>query len=502
MKYLALLLTLAATTMATMASAQTIWDRDAVNDVEVIRIAADPADAPSPLLKYRFDLKPSQTTPGNAAADYRRAFAENGTRGAWEAARQMYPGDQIDGEPLAERLYDSDTPLHKLPKDKIAKVSQKFDSVIQNYVGPGTSRRRCDWELPTLDLKGPDLIAMLLPDIQGMRSLSRAVCLQTRAALVERRYDDAIDLMRINYTMGRDTGREPLLVCDLVGIAICGMASNTVLDLIGSPDSPNMYWALTNLPTPLVPIRRAIEVEMEIGKRTLPFLLDVENANWSYDEWNARWKRGARVFDENHLWMDEDELPRGIELTPMLFGVASYTHAKSRMVGWGYDTDAVEAMPVGQVLALYSSRVYQDIADKMEVAQSLPYPESRAIYDEADRDLQQRGPYSNHPDRELIPLASLLLPAVGASRDAEVRLDRTIAALRVIEALRMHAARNDGELPKSLGDVTCVPIPKNPATDKGFVYNLEQIDGKATAVLTLPRSDGITQSYRYELTMQ
>ncbi len=506
MKYLICLLF---TLLTSTASAQTVWEPIDVDNVQVIRITATPADAPVPLLKYQFDLKPSQTTHGNAAVDYRRAFAENWTRGAWEAARKMYPEDEVDGEPLAERLYDNEIPLHELPKDKLARVSQNFNSVIKNFVRPGASRRRCDWELPTLDLKAGDLISLHLPEIQEMRSLARAVTLQTRAALVERRYDDAVDLMRMNYTMGRDTGREPLLVCNLVGIAICGVTSDTVLDLIGVPDSPNLYWALTKLPTPLVPIRRAIEVEMELGKRTLPFLLDAENANYSYEEWNLRWKQGAQLWDENDLWRDIEHLSGdghnwrpATELAPTLYGIAGYTHAKTRLVAWGYDVDEVEAMPVGRVLTLYTSQVYQDIADRLEVAHSLPFAQSRAVYNQAEQELQARGPLSNHPDRELIPLATLLLPAVGASRAAEVRTDRTIAALRVIEALRMHAAQNEGALPQSLDEVTCVPIPKNPATDAPFVYELKMIDGKSVAFIECPISDGIRLAYRYELTIR
>jgi hypothetical protein len=308
--------------------------------------------------------------------------------------------------------------------------------------------------------------------------------------------------MRMNYTMGRDTAREPLLVCSLVGMAICGMASENMFDLIGAPDSPNMYWALTTLPTPLVPINEAIQVEMELGKRVLPALLDVQSADYSYDEWNTHWKKGARIFEEWHLYTDRSEAPAILDFAPVAFGLGGYTHAKARLVAWGYEPAVVEAMAVGQVLSLYSSRVYHDITDRMEVAHCVPFPESRALVAAVETELQQRGPLSNHPDRELIPIASLLLPAVGSARGAEVRVDRTIAALRVIEALRMHAAQNDGALPKSLDEVTCVPIPMNPATGKPFEYELKTLDDKPTAVLTLPKTDGVLPPTRIELTIR
>jgi hypothetical protein len=89
------------------------------------------------------------------------------------------------------------------------------------------------------------------------------------------------------------------------------------------------------------------------------------------------------------------------------------------------------------------------------------------------------------------------LPAISAARNAEIRVHREFAALRTIEALRRHAAEIDGELPKKLNDITCVPVPENPATGQPFVYYREG----DTAVLELPKSDGLRVAYRYEITI-
>ena len=62
---------------------------------------------------------------------------------------------------------------------------------------------------------------------------------------------------------------------------------------------------------------------------------------------------------------------------------------------------------------------------------------------------------------------------------AFARMDRALAAMRCIEALRLYAAAHDGELPATLDDIKEVPIPLNPVTGKPFGYHLE---GK-TAVL-------------------
>ena len=51
----------------------------------------------------------------------------------------------------------------------------------------------------------------------------------------------------------------------------------------------------------------------------------------------------------------------------------------------------------------------------------------------------------------------------------EVRTQRNIAGFQVIEAIRAHAAANN-ELPKSLDDITVVPVPLNPMTQEPFEY--------------------------------
>ena len=49
-----------------------------------------------------------------------------------------------------------------------------------------------------------------------------------------------------------------------------------------------------------------------------------------------------------------------------------------------------------------------------------------------------------------------------------------MAMLRAVEALRLHAAAHDEELPASLEDVTQVPIPVDPCSWKPYQYELDQ----------------------------
>ena len=101
----------------------------------------------------------------------------------------------------------------------------------------------------------------------------------------------------------------------------------------------------------------------------------------------------------------------------------------------------------------------------------------------------------------VIPIACLLLPASKPATFAPVCLQREIAALQTIEALRMAAASNNGQFPPSLEQLPQCPAPLDPATGKFIDYQSK--DG--TAILTLPPPEGRSAQQggkRYELRLR
>ncbi len=161
----------------------------------------------------------------------------------------------------------------------------------------------------------------------------------------------------------------------------------------------------------------------------------------------------------------------------------------------GLDRAKIEQMAVGQVIAVYSERLYERIADDYETLWYVPFSDVQRRGREIAQfeDVRPMGPGA---DREVIPIATMLLPALSAVRESSMRIEREQSALRVIEALRIYGAGHDGKLPAELAQITEVPVPPNPATGKPFVYRLEG----ATGILELPASDGIrTDVRRYEI---
>ena len=108
-------------------------------------------------------------------------------------------------------------------------------------------------------------------------------------------------------------------------------------------------------------------------------------------------------------------------------------------------------------------------------------------------------PAMNSTFMSAMALASFLMPALKNIYFASGRVDRRLALLQVVEALRIYAA-DEGKLPDGLEDIHAVPIPIDPVTGKAFQYTLEG----NRVILYAPPPSGETASdnnaVRYELT--
>src|SRR5262249_34049064 len=109
-----------------------------------------------------------------------------------------------------------------------------------------------DWQiLPKLRTDG---INLLLPDLQKMRALASSLQVRFKEEVAERRFDDALRTAKTMFALSRHMNEHPTLIGELVGIAIAFVAIAPLEEMLEQPDCPNLYWALTNLPTPLAPL--------------------------------------------------------------------------------------------------------------------------------------------------------------------------------------------------------------------------------------------------------
>jgi hypothetical protein len=80
------------------------------------------------------------------------------------------------------------------------------------------------------------------------------------------------------------------------------------------------------------------------------------------------------------------------------------------------------------------------------------------------------------------------------------KLDRQVAALQCMEALRLHASAHDGKFPSQLSDVTDVAVPVDPLSGKPFVYKRSGSKGLLKAVL--PETATPKDALQYKLTLR
>jgi hypothetical protein len=423
-----------------------------------------PAAAPTPALKYRLLPELADMKPGNAALLYQRAHSFEW----WTTIRRLEYYHEI-----SDWL---DRPFKEVPRDKVDFLRQ-FPALHE--VDLAARREHCDWEMtPRLRKEG---LRMLFPEVQGFREYAMLLAMRSRLEMADKDYDKAVYTFQTGFGLGRHVGESPTLITALVGNAICSIVLDRVEELMQAPGSPNLYWGLTNLPRPMIDLRRPLEGETLMFRAEFPGVEKIETDTLSPQEQ----KRLLKKLDNPELWGMiglERETRWWRKLGFAGLAMKAYPKAKRALIAQGRKPEEVEALPVLQVILIEAMRHYDRYRDEGLKWFNLPYPQARAALKKLDE--QARIAVKEHP---AAILALLFVPATQKVYEATVRLDRRIAALRCIEAIRLHAAAHGGNLPARLSDITAVPIPDDPATGKAFVY---AVDGDRATLRDPPGADG------------
>jgi hypothetical protein len=255
-------------------------------------------------------------------------------------------------------------------------------------------------------------------------------------------------------------------------------------------DSANLFWSLGYMPGPFVPFMTAME-----GER---LLIGAEFPGLERDKPISQ--EQARLLSIRFEKLMGMVSPGNSSAYPVILpglALTGYTDAKEYLVRVKkLPSQVVESMPVAQVVLLRQLEEYETIRDEIFKAAMLPAPQALAILRATDSDLKKL-PQTMGPST----LLKLVLPSMTGVVRAHHRPDRTIAALRTIEALRHHVARH-GVLPENL-EAMGFPLPVDPFTLKCLIYKKAGVlsctlDGIAPEGETPNQSNAI----RYEITVR
>jgi hypothetical protein len=307
-----------------------------------------------------------------------------------------------------------------------------------------------------------DGIGLVLPDVQSLRQIATLLAVRARLEIAAGRFDKAVYTLQTGLALAHHTGDAVTLIQDLVGMAIAGQMLAQLEVLIQQPGAPNFYWALTDLPRPLFDLRKGLQGERLGVYATIPELSSLETTPLTPEQQqNLLQILGGGIeaaYARKPNWNNR--------LTGTLLVLHAYPEAKKVLIAQGRKPEEVEALPALQVVLIHSLHIYQRLQDDLFKCYGLPYWEARPLMVQADQRFRQaRNRLEGMPFIDFLPALQKVIATTA-------RMDRRIAALRCIEAIRIHAAAHDGKLPTGLDAITEAPIPVDPMTGKAFTYRV------------------------------
>jgi hypothetical protein len=424
---------------------------------EPIKLVLAPTAAPVPALKHRLLPELAELTPGNAALVYYLAFSPEW----WSTLNQRELYQKVENASRA--------PVADL-KNSDARWLREWRPLRE--VDRAARREYCDWEMARRMRE--DGIYTQMPDVQALRQFGMLLAARARLEMAEGRLDKALYTIRTGLGLARHAGESATFIQSLVGSAIANLMLTQLEELLRQPGAPNLYWALTELPRPFVDLHKPSQGERAWLVASWPELRELDNPHLS-----PRQSEQLQAIAAGFIWdkFQRDWVPDAGTRVALAGRVAqAYPEARKELLAAGRKPDEVEALPALQVVLIAALREYDRLGDDLFKWLALPYPEARPGLERAEKAITEVGARSRG-----IPIAQMMLPAAVKVYTNTTRLDRRIAALRCVEALRLYAAAHDGQLPASLADVTEVPIPGDPMTGKALEYKVSGDTATITA---------------------
>jgi hypothetical protein len=401
-------------------------------------------------LQYALLPELRDTIPGNAARHYHQAVKIL----------------MKDVRPKNDWFYDirewQTMLLKELPSPVVNDFLKKCETTFLE-VEAGARSEQCDWGL-TKELRKKGSAELSL-DVRGTHAIAMFLAVRARFEMAQGRPDKAVRTLQTGFAVARQLAENSTLLSAPDAIDCASLMVTQLEEFIQQPGSPNLYWSLTDLPRPFIDLRKGMQGERVGVYGNFPGMAEAA-ADLNAKPFTPEQVEKALQFvgDQNN------DLLRGIDKAQLALRLApQHEAAKKILIDQGRPKELVDAMPPFQVGLLVGLRRYDQILDEYMKLESLPYNEGRLRIEEAEKQVDEMYKDNGAP---VIPRPKDFVSSVPWVFACRAQIDRRIAALRCVEAVRLYAGDHDGKLPSSLEDIKDTPLPLDPATGKAFDYKL------------------------------
>jgi hypothetical protein len=149
-------------------------------------------------------------------------------------------------------------PPDQLPVEQVEAEIKKLQPTM-DLVSRAARSKHCNWPF----IKPEQAQQQLMNDLSKYRQICSVLNVQANLQIAQGQFDSAIKTITTGLTMAKHLGDAPTLIQGMVGISIATLNVNMIEQFIQTNNTPSLYWALENLPQPLVDINKAIKIETD-----------------------------------------------------------------------------------------------------------------------------------------------------------------------------------------------------------------------------------------------
>ena len=217
---------------------------------------------------------------------------------------------------------------------------------------------------------------------------------------------------------------------------------------------PNLYWALTNLPHPLVPLNKGIGGERDIF---LGWFRDLDDSAPMSEDQLKRFITPLDVALAGRKPIKPGDVRTWLEMRTKDEG--EVRAARRRLVEYGLPEERLLRFPADQVILLDEKREYEVHRDDVLKLMNLPMRQAISLAAQIE------------PSKERALFADPMVEGLLSINRPQARLDQRNRPAPARRSLGMYAGEHDAHFPRSYPSLS-VPLPDDPFTGGPFRYEV------------------------------